>query len=73
MASFMTFNSQVIYYFESSEGFHLLDGDRIATLVAGHLQQLLAEAGLSDQVECRREGHEYQLIQHTFKSRSSLA
>jgi len=39
---------RVIYYFESSAGFHLLDGDRIATLVAGHLQQLLAEAGLSD-------------------------
>jgi len=42
---------RVIYYFESSEGFHLLDGDRIATLVAGHLQQLLAEAGLSDQIQ----------------------
>ena len=42
---------KVIYYFESSAGFHLLDGDRIATLVAGHLQQLLAEAGLTDLVK----------------------
>ena len=42
---------KVIYYFESSAGFHLLDGDRIATLVAGHLQQLLAEAGLADLVK----------------------
>ena len=48
----MSYSSlKVIYYFESSAGFHLLDGDRIATLVAGHLQQLLAEAGLTDLVK----------------------
>ena len=30
--------------------FHLLDGDRIATLLAGYLQQLLQEAGLADKI-----------------------
>ena len=38
---------RVVYYFVSADGkFRLLDGDRIATLVAGHVKHLLAE------VEC---------------------
>ena len=39
-----------MYYYTSTEGFHLLDGDRIATLIAGYLQQLLAEQGLTEEV-----------------------
>jgi len=39
---------RVLYYYLSPHGFRLLDGDRIATLVAGHLKHLLAQAGLSD-------------------------
>jgi hypothetical protein len=30
--------------------FHMLDGDRIATLLAGYLQELLKEAGLADKI-----------------------
>ena len=38
---------RVVYYFVSADGkFRLLDGDRIATLVAGHVKHLLTE------VEC---------------------
>lgn len=39
---------RVIYSFLNDEGaFTLLDGDKIATLIAGYLQQLLLQAGLS--------------------------
>jgi hypothetical protein len=33
--------------------FHMLDGDRIATLLAGYLQQLLQEAHLTDKIRYR--------------------
>ena len=37
---------RVVYYFVAADGkFRLLDGDRIATLVAGHVKHLLAEVG----------------------------
>jgi len=42
---------RVLYYYQSPQGFRLLDGDRIATLVAGHLKQLLATAGLTSTVK----------------------
>lgn len=42
---------RVLYYYESAQGFRLLDGDRIATLIAGHLKQLLAAAGLTDKIK----------------------
>lgn len=41
---------RVIYYFTSAAGFHLLDGDRIATLVAAYLQALLRRAGLEQEL-----------------------
>jgi len=38
---------RVVYYYTNQAGqFRLLDGDRIASLVAAHIQQLLAAAGL---------------------------
>jgi len=43
---------RVVYFFKNSAGkFHLLDGDRIATLIAGYLQELLASAGLQDSIK----------------------
>jgi len=42
---------RVLYYFQSKSGFNLLDGDRIATLVAGYLQHLLSKDGLADTLE----------------------
>lgn len=36
----------VYYYVDDTKQFHLLDGDRIATLVAGHLKDLVEETGL---------------------------
>jgi len=42
---------RVIYFYYSDSGeFRMLDGDRIATLIAGYLQQQLAAAGLSDKL-----------------------
>jgi phosphoacetylglucosamine mutase len=57
---------RVIYYFTSERGFHLLDGDRIATLVAGYLKQLLAGAGLAKEVELG-------LVQTAYANGSSTA
>jgi len=42
---------RVLYYYQSAQGFRLLDGDRIATLIAGYLKQLLAASGLTDSVK----------------------
>merc|ERR1719260_273628 len=42
---------RVLYYYKSGHGFRLLDGDRIATLIAGHIKQLLANSGLSDTIK----------------------
>jgi len=57
---------RVLYYFQSPEGFRLLDGDRIATLVAAHLKQLLSEAGLTDSLELG-------LVQTAYANGSSTA
>jgi len=43
---------RVVYYFRDSQGvFRLLDGDRIASLVAGHLRTLLKETGIEGELE----------------------
>ena len=42
---------RVVYFFKEGGVFRLLDGDRIATLIAGYLQELLTEAGLTDKVK----------------------
>lgn len=36
----------VYYYIDEVEKFHLLDGDRIATLIAGYLKEVLEQTGL---------------------------
>lgn len=36
----------VYYYVDGSEKFHLMDGDRIATLVAGFIRELLQQTGI---------------------------
>ncbi|KAF2262481.1 Phosphoacetylglucosamine mutase [Lojkania enalia] len=42
---------RVVYYFKDSNNmFHLLDGDRIATLVASFLGDLVRQSGLADKV-----------------------
>jgi len=42
---------RVLYYYQDRQGFRLLDGDRIATLIAGHIKQLLADSGLADTIK----------------------
>ncbi|XP_019947551.1 phosphoacetylglucosamine mutase [Paralichthys olivaceus] len=38
---------RIVYYYTDSEGqFHLLDGDKIATLISTYLKELLTQAGL---------------------------
>lgn len=37
----------VYYYIDESEKFHLIDGDRIATLIASYLKDLIKIAGLN--------------------------
>lgn len=41
----------VFYYVDSSSKFHLLDGDKIATLFAELLQQLLSQCGLNETLQ----------------------
>ncbi|KAF2735039.1 Phosphoacetylglucosamine mutase [Polyplosphaeria fusca] len=42
---------RVVFYFkDSNNSFHLLDGDRIATLVASFLGDLVRQAGLADSI-----------------------
>ncbi|KAF0300505.1 Phosphoacetylglucosamine mutase [Amphibalanus amphitrite] len=36
----------IYFYVDDNEKFHMLDGDRIATLVAGYLRELLGASGL---------------------------
>ncbi|CAL9692285.1 unnamed protein product [Knipowitschia caucasica] len=39
---------RIVYYYSDSEGqFHLLDGDKIATLISTYLKELLIQAGLN--------------------------
>lgn len=40
----------VYFYLDENSRFHLLDGDRIATLVAGYIKELLQECHLSFQL-----------------------
>ncbi len=43
---------RLIYFFNDSDGkFNLLDGDRMATLIAGYFKKLLSEAGLDKDVK----------------------
>ncbi|XP_033633324.1 phosphoacetylglucosamine mutase-like [Asterias rubens] len=38
---------RIVYYFIDNDGvFHLLDGDKIATLIAGYIQELVTASGL---------------------------
>ena len=41
----------VYYYLDNDNGFHLLDGDKISTLVATHLRELAEMADLSDKIK----------------------
>ncbi|KAI1897261.1 hypothetical protein AGOR_G00081490 [Albula goreensis] len=42
---------RIVYYFNDSAGrFHLLDGDKIATLISTYLKELLTQAGLDLQI-----------------------
>ncbi|KAG7320171.1 hypothetical protein KOW79_016024 [Hemibagrus wyckioides] len=42
---------RIVYYYNDSAGhFHLLDGDKIATLISTYLKELLTQAGLNLQV-----------------------
>lgn len=36
----------VYYYMDENNKFHLLDGDRIATLIAGFLREVLEDTGI---------------------------
>ena len=56
---------RVVYYF-SDDKFHLLDGDRIATLLAGHIKHLLALSGLSSDIKLG-------LVQTAYANGSSTA
>lgn len=40
----------VYYYMDEDNKFHLLDGDRIATLIAGFLKEILEETGLNNEL-----------------------
>lgn len=40
----------VYYYVDANDKFHLLDGDRIATLVAEYLEELIKSSGLTIQL-----------------------
>lgn len=51
-ASFDGDADRIVYYYADAEGrFHLLDGDKIATLAAGFLVELVREAGLADKIK----------------------
>ncbi|XP_056604331.1 phosphoacetylglucosamine mutase [Triplophysa dalaica] len=42
---------RIVYYYTDSDGrFHLLDGDKIATLISTYLKELLTQAGLDLQI-----------------------
>jgi len=42
---------RVVYFFQKSGVFHLLDGDKIATLIAGYIGDLVNQSGLQDQIK----------------------
>jgi len=60
-------SDRVVYYYQEDGGrFRLLDGDRIATLLAGHIQHLLKEAGLDTDIKLG-------LVQTAYANGSSTA
>ena len=58
-------SDRVVYYYQDDK-FKLLDGDRIATLLAGHIQHLVKEAGLEQDVKLG-------LVQTAYANGSSTA
>ncbi|GAA5888442.1 hypothetical protein JCM3774_002831, partial [Rhodotorula dairenensis] len=51
-ASFDGDADRIVYYYADDRGtFHLLDGDKIATLAAGFILDLVRDAGLADDVK----------------------
>lgn len=42
---------RIVYYFNDNDGFRLLDGDRIATLSASFIKDLVLEAGLENELK----------------------
>jgi phosphoacetylglucosamine mutase len=42
---------RVVYYYLDNGKFYLLDGDKISTLVATHLKELVENAGLTHQID----------------------
>ena len=42
---------RVVYFFQKSGVFHLLDGDKIATLIAGYIGELVNQSGLQDKIK----------------------
>ncbi|POY76360.1 putative Phosphoacetylglucosamine mutase [Rhodotorula taiwanensis] len=51
-ASFDGDADRIVYYYADADGvFHLLDGDKIATLAAGFIMDLVKDAGLDDKVK----------------------
>ncbi|GMM29031.1 phosphoacetylglucosamine mutase [Martiniozyma asiatica (nom. inval.)] len=49
-ASFDGDADRVVFYFSDNNGFHLLDGDRIATLLAAFIDSLLQKLGGADEL-----------------------
>ena len=58
-------SDRIVYYFQE-DTFRLLDGDRIATLLAGHIQHLVKEAGLEKEIKLG-------LVQTAYANGSSTA
>ncbi|KAM9468255.1 phosphoacetylglucosamine mutase-like [Clarias gariepinus] len=63
---------RIVYYYTDSAGhFHLLDGDKIATLISTYLKELLTRAGLNLQVAVVQtayaNGSSTQYLEHVMK------
>jgi phosphoacetylglucosamine mutase len=41
---------RIVYFYQKNGTFNLLDGDKIATLIAGYIGELVKQAGLQDQI-----------------------
>jgi phosphoacetylglucosamine mutase len=61
----------IYFYTDSSNKFHLLDGDKIATLVAGHLMELVSKSNLDIKMglvqTAYANGSSTEYISHTLK------
>jgi len=42
---------RIVYFYQKNGTFNLLDGDKIATLIAGYIGELVKHAGLQDQIK----------------------